>query len=71
MRSASVPCGTSSNLMSPERYFSVNTRGSAERGKEQTILATMPCSIIAAMPTWPLPALLLMTVRFDGLPVAR
>ena len=55
----------------PARYFSVKARGSAERGNEQIIFVTMPASIIAAMPIRPLPALLLMTVRFFGLPVAR
>ena len=70
MRSASVPCGTSSSPIWPARYFSVKARGSDERGNEQTILATMPASIIAAMPMRPLPALLLMTVSRAGLPVA-
>jgi hypothetical protein len=70
MRSANVPCGTSSSAISPARYLSVKALGSAERGNEHTILATMPASIIAAMPIRPLPALLLTTVRFLGLPVA-
>ena len=48
----------------------VNTTGSAERGKEQINLRTMPTSISAASPTWPFPALLLTTVRSRGCPVA-
>ena len=71
MRSASVPCGTSSSSIAPARYFSVKARGSDVRGNEQTIFRTMPWSIMAAMPTRPVPALLLMTVRPFGLPVAR
>ena len=51
MRSASVPCGTSSSSIFPARYCSVKARGSAERGNEQIIFFTMPASIIAAMPT--------------------
>ena len=39
-------------------------RQMAER--KQTILRTIPASIIAAMPMRPFPALLLMTVRFFG-----
>ena len=39
MRSASVPCGTSSSSISPARYLSVKARGSDERGNEQIILA--------------------------------
>src|SRR5690606_23455715 len=65
-RSASVPCGTSSSSISPARYLSVKARGSEDLGKEQIIFLTMPASIIAAMPMRPLPALLLITVRFFG-----
>lgn len=66
IRSASVPCGTNSSSISPARYLSVNARGSDDFGNEQIILATMPASIIAAIPIRPLPALLLMTVRYLG-----
>ena len=49
----------------------LNASALDERGKEQTILATIPALIIAAMPMPPLPALLLITVSWPGLPVAR
>ena len=42
MRSAIVPCGTTSSSMLPSRHSFSNTTGSAVRGNEQTILRTWP-----------------------------
>jgi hypothetical protein len=53
------------------RRGSVKATGSTDRGNEQISFLTMPCSIRAASPTWPLPALLLTMVRLVGLPLAR
>ena len=62
-RSASVPCGTTSSSILPAPYNSSNTSDRDERGNEQMILETRPASNNAARPMWPLPALLLTTVR--------
>src|SRR5690606_4664327 len=63
MRSASVPCGTSSSSSSPARYSPSNTQESAWRGNEQMILRTRRALSRAATPSSALPALLFTTVR--------
>src|SRR5581483_7937342 len=63
MRSAIVPCGTTSSSMRPSRHSFSNTTGSAVRGNEQTILRTWPFSRSLARPRWPTPELLETTVR--------
>src|SRR5581483_11828695 len=63
MRSAMVPCGTTSSSMRPSRHSFSNTTGSAVRGNEHTILRTRPVSRSLASPTWPTPELLATTVK--------
>src|SRR5690349_6301444 len=63
MRSESVPCGTSSSSTLPERYASWKWCESTCRGYEQTSFLMRPALNSAAMPTSPLPALLLTIVR--------
>ena len=63
MRSARLPCGTSSSSSLPLRYRPSNTCESAWRGNEQMILRTRPAFSSAARPVSPLPALLLTIVR--------
>src|SRR6478609_8478160 len=63
IRSARLPCGTSSSSISPARYFASNWWLSCCRGNEQMTRRTRPAPMSAARPTSPLPALLLTTVR--------
>src|SRR6476620_5675123 len=63
MRSARLPCGTTSNFTLPARYSPSNTCESACRGNEQITLSTRPAASSAARPVSPLPALLLTMVR--------
>ena len=63
MRSARLPCGTSSSSISPARYSASNTCESTWRGNEHRILRTRFAFSSAARPVSPLPALLLTMVR--------
>src|SRR5690348_8932206 len=63
IRSDSVPCGTSSSSTFPERYASWKWCESTWRGYEQISFLMRPALNSAAIPTSPLPALLLTMVR--------
>ena len=63
MRSARLPCGTTSSSTLPARYSPSNTYESVWRGNEQITLRTRPAASSAASPVSPLPALLLTIVR--------
>src|SRR3546814_491920 len=63
MRSARLPCGTSSSSTLPLRYRPSKICESTWRGNEQMILRTRPAPSSAASPVLPLPALVLMVVR--------
>ncbi|CFN64398.1 Uncharacterised protein [Bordetella pertussis] len=63
MRSARLPCGTSSSSSLPARYRPSKICESTWRGNEQMILRTRPAPSSAARPVVPLPALLLMMTR--------
>src|SRR5262245_11081309 len=63
MRSARLPCGTSSSSISPARYNASKMCESTWRGNEHRILRTRRAFSSAASPVSPLPALLLTMVR--------
>src|SRR5690606_18417962 len=63
IRSARLPCGTSSSSILPARYRASNTWESDWRGNEHTIFLTRPAANRAARPVSPLPALLLTMTR--------
>src|SRR5262245_17188422 len=63
MRSARLPCGTSSNSILPARYKASKMCESTWRGNEHRILRTRLALSRAASPVSPLPALLLTMVR--------